>query len=84
MPAPNSCLTRCICGTAGSNPLRSSGESTNHRFLGSQFEAIKRADLPNWMRREEVFDIDPERDRDEERWKALVLVLRSDGRTRRA
>ena len=36
------------------------------------------------MRREEVFDIDPERDRDEERWKALVLVLRGDGRTKRA
>jgi hypothetical protein len=46
--------------------------------------AIKRVDLPPWMRREEVFDIDPERDRDEERWKALVLVLRSDGRTKRA
>jgi hypothetical protein len=41
---------------------------------------LKRADLPPWMRREEVFDIDPERDRDEERWKALVLGLRGDGR----
>jgi hypothetical protein len=46
--------------------------------------ALKGADLPPWMRREEVFDIDPERDRDEERWKALVLVLRGDGRTKRA
>ena len=45
---------------------------------------LRRADLPPWMRREEVFDIDPERDRDEERWKALVLVLRGDGRTKRA
>jgi hypothetical protein len=36
------------------------------------------------MRREEVFDIDPERDRGKERWKALVLVLRGDGRTKRA
>ena len=44
---------------------------------------LKRADLPPWMRREEVFDIDPERDRGEERWKALVLVLRGDGRTKR-
>src|SRR5271165_5363933 len=47
-------------------------------------QALKSADLPPWMRREEVFDIDPERDRDEERWKALVLVLRGDGRTKRA
>jgi WD40 repeat protein len=46
--------------------------------------ALKRADLPPWMRREEVFDIDPERDRNQERWKALVLVLRGDGRTKRA
>jgi hypothetical protein len=46
--------------------------------------ALKRADLLPWMRREEVFDIDPERDRDEERWKALVLVLRGDGRRKRA
>jgi len=46
--------------------------------------ALKQVDLPPWMRREEVFDIDPERDRDEERWKALVLVLRGDGRTKRA
>jgi hypothetical protein len=46
--------------------------------------ALKRADLPPWMRREEVFDIDPERDRDAERWRALVLVLRGDGRTKRA
>jgi hypothetical protein len=46
--------------------------------------ALNRADLPLWMRREEVFDIDPERDRHEERWKALVLVLRGDGRTKRA
>src|SRR6516164_1947214 len=45
---------------------------------------LRRADLPPWMRREEVFDIDPERDRDAERWKALVLVLRGDGRTKRA
>ena len=35
--------------------------------------ALTRADLPPWMRREEVFDIDPERDCGEERWKALVL-----------
>jgi hypothetical protein len=27
--------------------------------------------------------IDPQRDRDEERWKALVLVLRGDGHTKR-
>jgi hypothetical protein len=46
--------------------------------------ALKRAALPPWMRREEVFDINPKRDRDQERWKALVLVLRSDGRTNRA
>jgi hypothetical protein len=46
--------------------------------------ALNRADLPPWMRREEVFDIDPKRDRDGERWKALVLVLRGDGRTKRA
>ena len=46
--------------------------------------ALKRAELPAWMRREEVFDIDPERDRDGERWKALVLVMRGDGRTKRA
>jgi len=46
--------------------------------------ALERADLPPWMRREEVFDIDPARDRDAERWKALVLVLRGDGRTKRA
>jgi TIR domain len=45
--------------------------------------ALKRADLPPWMRREEVFDIDRERDRDEDRWKALVLALRSDGHTTR-
>ena len=45
---------------------------------------LKRADLPPWMRREEVFDIDPKRDRGAERWKALVLVLRGDGRTKRA
>ena len=45
---------------------------------------IKRADLPAWMRREEVFDIDPARDRDNERWKALVLVLRGDGKVKRA
>ena len=30
-----------------------------------------------------MFDIDPTRDRDEERWKALVLVLRGDGKTNR-
>jgi hypothetical protein len=46
--------------------------------------ALKRVDLPPWMRREEVFDIDLARDRDEERWKALVLVLRGDGQTKRA
>jgi hypothetical protein len=46
--------------------------------------ALKRDDLPPWMRREEVFDIDPERDRYEERWKALALVLRGNGRTKRA
>jgi hypothetical protein len=45
---------------------------------------LKRADLPTWMRREEVFDIDPVRDRNEERWKALVRVLRGDGRTKHA
>ena len=45
--------------------------------------ALNRADLPPWMRREEVFDIDPERDRGKERWKALVLVIRGDGRTKR-
>ena len=44
---------------------------------------LKGADLPPWMRREEIFDIDPERDRNEERWKALVLVLRGDGQTTR-
>src|SRR5271166_2342494 len=45
--------------------------------------AITRAGLPGWMRREEVFDIDPARDRDSERWKALVAVLRGDGRVNR-
>ena len=45
--------------------------------------AISRADLPPWMRREEVFDVDLARDRDNERWKALVLVLRGDGQTKR-
>ena len=45
--------------------------------------AISSTDLPRWMRREQVFDIDLARDRDNERWKALVLVLRGDGRTRR-
>ncbi len=44
---------------------------------------LTRADLPAWMRREEVFDIDPARDRDNERWKSLVLGLRGDGRARR-
>ena len=44
---------------------------------------LTRADLPAWMRREEVFDIDPARDRDEERWKSLVLGLRGDGRAKR-
>jgi hypothetical protein len=29
---------------------------------------LKRADLPPWMRREEVFDIDPKRDRDKTAW----------------
>jgi WD40 repeat protein len=45
--------------------------------------ALNRTDLPPWMWREEVFDIDPARDRGQERWKALVLVLRGDGRTKR-
>ena len=44
---------------------------------------LTRADLPAWMRREEVFDIDPARDRDQERWKSLVLGLRRDGRAMR-
>ena len=44
---------------------------------------LTRSDLPAWMRREEVFDIDPARDRDRERWKSLVLGLRSDGRVPR-
>jgi hypothetical protein len=44
---------------------------------------LTRADLPVWMRREEVFDIDPARDRDQERWKSLVLGLRGDGRAKR-
>jgi WD40 repeat protein len=44
---------------------------------------LTRADLPAWMRREEVFDIDPARDRDQERWKSLVLGLRGDGRAKR-
>jgi TIR domain len=43
---------------------------------------IIRVDLPPWMRREEVFDVDLARDRDNERWKALVLVLRGDGQTK--
>jgi hypothetical protein len=46
--------------------------------------SITRATLPRWIRREEVFDIDPVRDRDAERWRALVLVLRGDGETNRA
>jgi hypothetical protein len=45
--------------------------------------SITRSDLPPWIRREEVFDIDRARDRDEERWKALVLELRGDGKTNR-
>ena len=45
--------------------------------------AISRADLPPWMRREQVFDVDLARDRDNEHWKALVLVLRGDGQTKR-
>jgi hypothetical protein len=45
---------------------------------------IARAELPPWMLREEVFDIDPARDRDAERWKALVLELRGDGLVKRA
>jgi hypothetical protein len=44
---------------------------------------LTRADLPAWMRREEVFDIDPARDRDQERWRSLVLGLRGDGRAKR-
>src|SRR5438105_4554214 len=39
--------------------------------------SITRADLPRWMSREEVFVIDRATDRDEERWKALVLVRAS-------
>jgi TIR domain/NB-ARC domain len=65
-------------------------EWSHARLLGKRVSPVladptlKRADLLPWMRREEVFDIDPERDRDQERWKALVLVLRGDGRTKRA
>jgi WD40 repeat protein len=64
-------------------------EWSHARMLGKRVSPvladpdIKRGDLPPWMRREEVFDIDPKRDRGEERWKALLLVLRGDGRTRR-
>ena len=43
---------------------------------------ITRANPPPWMRREEVFVIDPARDRDD-RWKKLVLALRGDGKTNR-
>jgi hypothetical protein len=59
------------------------------RLNGKQVSAIladpelARADLPTWMKRAEVFDIDPRRDRDAERWKALVLGLRGDGRAKR-
>jgi WD40 repeat protein len=65
-------------------------EWSHARMMGKRVSPVladpvlNRADLQPWMRREEVFDIDPERDRDEERWKALVLVLRSDGRMKRA
>jgi hypothetical protein len=65
-------------------------EWSHARLMGKRVSPVladptlNRADLLPWMRREEVFDIDPERDRDEERWKALVLVLRGDGRTKRA
>jgi hypothetical protein len=44
---------------------------------------ISHDDLPPWMQRDEVFIIDLERDRGNERWKRLVLVLRGDGRTKR-
>jgi hypothetical protein len=45
--------------------------------------SITPSDLPRWIRREEVFNIDPTTDRDEERWKALVLELRGGGKTNR-
>jgi hypothetical protein len=46
--------------------------------------SITPSDLPPWIRREEVFNIDPATDRDEERWKILVLELRGLGKTNRA
>jgi TIR domain len=61
-------------------------EWSHARMMGKRVSPVladptlKRADLPAWMRREEVFEIDPERDRNEERWKALVTVLHGDGR----
>ena len=64
-------------------------EWSHARLMGKRVSPVladptlTRADLPAWMKREEVFDIDPARDRDEERWKALVLVLRGDGRAKR-
>jgi hypothetical protein len=64
-------------------------EWSHARLMGKRVSPVladptlKRADLLPWMRREEVFDIDPARDRNEERWKALVLVLRGDGRAKR-
>jgi hypothetical protein len=65
-------------------------EWSHARLMGKRVSPVladptlNRADLLPWMRREEVFDIDPKRDRDAERWKSLVLVLRGDGRTKRA
>jgi hypothetical protein len=64
-------------------------EWSHARQMGKQVSPVladptlTRADLPAWMKREEVFDIDPERDRDQERWKSLVLGLRGDGRVNR-
>ncbi len=64
-------------------------EWSHARLMGKQVSPVladptlTRADLPAWMKREEVFDIDPERDRDQERWQALVLGLRGDGRVKR-
>src|SRR6185437_11051702 len=40
---------------------------------------IKRSDLPPWIRREEVFDID-----EPERWTNLVRILQGSGDTKRA
>lgn len=64
-------------------------EWSHARFIGIKVSPVladptlTRADLPAWMTREEVFDIDPARDRNNERWNALLLALRGNGQVKR-